>query len=210
MPAIKVLGISSSPRRDGNSDVLLREALAGAEAAGAEVEYVALRDAKIAPCVECNHCYRTGVCRVEDDYQPIFRKMIETDRLIFASPVFFMAVCAHAKALIDRCQCLWSRKYVLKQPLFPTVGRDRRALVIAVGGSRSRKMFDCIRFTMKYYLDVLDMKCAASLFVNRVDERGAVRRHPSAMSEAARLGRELADPSASPPKEPAEVELYSE
>ncbi|MCX7803759.1 MAG: flavodoxin family protein [Planctomycetota bacterium] len=210
MPAIKVIGISSSPRRDGNTEILLREALAAARASGAGVEYVALREKRIAPCVECNHCYRTGVCRVEDDFQQVFRGMIETDRLVFATPVFFMTVCAHAKAMIDRCQCLWSRKYVLKQPLFPTGGRDRRALVIAVGGSRSRKMFDCVRLTMKYYLDVLDMKCAANLFVNRADERGAVLRHPSAMAEAARLGRELADPDIPPPAETSEVELYSE
>ena len=79
MPALRVLGISSSPRADGNSDRLLREALRGAEEAGAETEYVTLRDKKIAPCVECNHCYKTGVCRVQDDYHLVFPKMIETE-----------------------------------------------------------------------------------------------------------------------------------
>ncbi|MHC4171301.1 MAG: flavodoxin family protein [Planctomycetota bacterium] len=66
---MKVLGISTSPRIKGNSDLLLREALAGAESAGAQVEYVNLRSYNIGPCIECNACLTTGQCRVQDDYQ---------------------------------------------------------------------------------------------------------------------------------------------
>jgi multimeric flavodoxin WrbA len=159
----KVLGISSSPRIEGNSDLLLRQALAGAEAAGAQTEYVRLAELNIAPCIECNSCYKTGRCRIDDDYQTLCSKMLETDHLIFATPIFFMTVCAQAKLLIDRCQCLWAHKYVLKQPLIETAGRDRRAMVIAVGGTKSKKMFESVRLTFKYYLDVLDMQYAANL-----------------------------------------------
>src|SRR4030042_367142 len=141
--ALKVIGISASPRRNGNSDLLLQQALAGAESAGAQTEYVRLADFKIAPCVECNSCYKTGVCVVKDDYQLISAKMLDADRIIFATPIFFMAVCAQAKALIDRCQCLWAHKYVLKKPIITAAGRDRRAMVIAVGGSKSTQMFEC-------------------------------------------------------------------
>ncbi len=203
---VKVLGISASPRLKGNSDLLLRQALAGAQAAGAEIEYIRLCDFKIAPCVECNACYKTGRCRVEDDYQLLSAKMLEADRLIFATPVFFMAVCAQAKMLIDRCQCLWAHKYVLKKPLLAK-GRDRRAMVIAVGGTKSRKMFESIRLTMKYYLDVMEMRYVANLFVNKVDEPGQIERHPSAMNEAFRLGRELAAADTSPPQKPIDIEL---
>jgi len=119
-----------------------------------------------------------------------------------------MAVCAQAKLLIDRCQCLWSRKYLLKQPLFAGGPRDRRALVIAVGGSKSRKMFECVRLTMRYYFDALEVREAADLFVNRVDGRGDVRRHPRALAEAFRLGEALVDPAAPAPAEPVVVELF--
>ena len=203
---LKVLGISASPRLKGNSDLLLRQALAGAQSAGAEIEYVRLCDFKIAPCVECDACHKTGRCRVEDDYQLLSTKMLEADRLIFATPIFFMAVCAQAKMLIDRCQCLWAHKYVLKKPLL-TTGRDRRAMVIAVGGTKSKKMFESIRLTMKYYLDVLEMRYVANLFVNKIDERGQIERHPSAMNEAFRLGRELAAADTSPPEKPVDIEL---
>ncbi|MHC4474419.1 MAG: flavodoxin family protein [Planctomycetota bacterium] len=203
---MKVIGISASPRMGGNSDTLLRQALAGAESAGAEAEYVRLCDYSIAPCVECNSCYKTGVCRVADDYQTLSAKMIEADRLIFATPIFFMSVCSQAKMLIDRCQCLWAHKYVLKEPLI-TSGRDRRAMVIAVGGTKSKKMFESIRLTMKYWLDVLDMHYVASLFVNNVDDLGDIKKHPAAIDEAFRLGKELATAATPPPEKPVNVEL---
>ena len=204
--SVKVLGISTSPRQNSNSDLLLRRALAGAESAGADIEYISLRNLDIAPCIECNSCYKKGACVVEDDYQMISAKMLESDRLIFATPIFFMAVCAQAKALIDRCQCLWAHKYVLKQPLI-TTGRDRRAMVIAVGGTKSKKMFDSIRLTAKYFLDVLDMNYAANLFVNKIDEPGQIKQHPSAMEEAFRLGRDLASTETPMPDKPVTVEL---
>jgi len=119
---MKVLGISTSPRIRGNSDLLLREALAGAESTGAQVEYVNLGSYKIGPCIECNACLTTGQCRVQDDYQSMLKKILDADRLVFATPVFFMSVCAQAKNLIDRGQCLWAHKYVLKKESL-TAGR---------------------------------------------------------------------------------------
>ncbi len=195
--SLKVLGISASPRVDGSSDLLLRQALAGAESAGASTEYVGLRDFKIAPCDESNACYATGKCIIEDDFQLILQKMLDADRLIFATPIFFMTVCAQAKLLIDRCQCLWARKYVLKKPLF-TATRDRRAVVIAVGGSKSKKMFDGLHLTMKYWLDVLEFNYVADLFFNQIEDSARIKQHPTALSDAYRLGRDLA--SAETPK----------
>jgi len=203
---VKVLGISASPRAEGNSDLLLRQALAGAESAGARVEYIRLSDLNIAPCIECNACYKTGNCSVEDDYQMLSSKMLETDHLIFATPVFFMTVCAQAKILIDRCQCLWAHKYMLKKPLITTGGGDRRAMVIAVGGSKSKNMFESVQLTMKYYLDVLDMHYAANLLVNNVEAAGQIQKHPSATKEAFRLGKALVT-SPAPPQEPVNIEL---
>jgi multimeric flavodoxin WrbA len=204
--AVKVLGISTSPRLKGNSDLLLREALSGTESAGAQIEYLRIADLNIAPCVECNACYSTGRCRVQDDYQQVLQKMLDADRLIFATPVFFMTVCAQAKILIDRGQCLWANRYVLKKPLFENGPRDRRALVIAVGGSKSKKQFDSIRLTMKSYFDALDVKYVANLFVSRVDVRGAITKHPSALKEAFRLGKELVTVE-TPPDNPVNVEM---
>ena len=203
---IKTLGISTSPRTNGNSDLLLREALAGAESAGAQIEYIRLSDLNIGPCIECNACYTTGTCQVQDDYQQLLKKILDVDRLIFASPVFFMTVCAQAKMLIDRGQCLWAHKYVLKKQLI-SKECDRRAMVIAVGGSKSKKQFESIRLTMKYYFDVLDINYAANLFINKVDDLSEIQKHPSALKEAFRLGKELIATNTPPPQNPVNVEL---
>lgn len=203
---IKVLGISTSPRIKGNSDLLLRRALTGAESAGADTEYASLHDYNINPCIECNACYTTGTCTVQDDYQQLLKKILDADRIIFATPIFFMTVCAQAKMLIDRCQCLWAYKYVLKKELI-TPSHDRRAMVIAVGGSRSKKQFECIRLTMKSYFDSLQVHYAANLFVNKIDALGDIEKHTSALNEAYRLGSLLAATDTPPPQKPIDIEL---
>ena len=203
---LKVLGISTSPRTKGNSDLLLRQALAGAESVGAQIEYIHLVDHNIGPCIECNACYTTGKCKLEDDYQQLLEKLIHTDRLIFATPIFFMTVCAQAKMLIDRGQCLWAHQYVLKKELFNSE-RDRRAMVIAVGGSKGIKQFDSIRRTMKAYFDALQIQYSAGLYVNQVDNRDDVEKHPSALKEAFRLGSVLADPEKPVQQKLIDIEL---
>ncbi len=203
---IKTLGISTSPRIKGNSDLLLREALAGAESAGAHIEYIHLSDYNIAPCIECNACYTTGTCAIQDDFQQLLKKMLDADRLIFATPIFFMTVCAQAKMLIDRGQCLWANKYILKKQLISTE-RDRRAMVIAVGGSKSTKQFESIRLTMKTYFDVLQINYVTNLFINKVDGLSEIQIHPSALKEAFRLGKELITAETPLPQKPINVEL---
>lgn len=203
---IKTLGISTSPRIKGNSDLLLREALAGAESAGAHIEYIHLSDYNIAPCIECNACYTTGACKIQDDFQQLLKKMLDADRLIFATPTFFMTVCAQAKMLIDRGQCRWANKYILKKQLISTK-RDRRAMLIAVGGSNSTKQFESILLTMKTYFDVLQINYVTNLFINRVNGLGEIQKHPSALKEAFRLGKELITAESPFPQKPINVEL---
>ncbi|HLB73730.1 MAG TPA: flavodoxin family protein [Sedimentisphaerales bacterium] len=204
---MKVLGISTSPRRNGNSETLLRRALAGAEAAGAEVDFIRLSDLTVGPCIECNSCYTTGVCALEDDYVEVLRRMLDADRLIFAMPVFFMSACAQAKMLIDRGQCLWAAKYILKKSPVGE-GEDRRAMVIAVGGSKSKKQFNCIRLMMKVYLDSLGVRYESNLFVNQVDETGDIEKHTAAMDQAFKLGSALALRQCIERDKPVDVELF--
>jgi multimeric flavodoxin WrbA len=205
--SLKVLGISTSPRREGNSDLLLRQALSGAQRAGAAVEYLWLCDYRIEGCRECYNCSGTGYCSTQDDYQPILDKMLEADRLIFATPVFFMTVSAQAKLLIDRGQCLWVRQAVLHQPLFEPK-RDRRGLLIAVGGSRSRKQFDCVRQPVQSCFKCLEVDYLGGLCINQVDEKGAILKRPDALDEAFRLGGLLAGADTPFPKRPIEIEMF--
>jgi multimeric flavodoxin WrbA len=204
---MKVLGISTSPRREGNSEALLCRALSGAQQAGCVTEYLRLCDYRIAGCSECYDCSATGECRIDDDYPPILDKMLAVDRLVFATPVFFMTVSAQAKLLIDRGQCLWVRKTVLHKPLFEP-SRDRRGLLIAVGGSKSRKQFDCVRQPIESFFDYLEVDCVGSLCINQVDEKGAIWKRPDALEQAFRLGAMLASSDESLVQKPVKMELF--
>lgn len=203
---LKTLGISTSPRLNGNTDLLLRQALCGAENAGSQIEYLRVCDYRLQGCNECGACSGTGSCVIDDDYNQIQAKMLAADRLIFAAPVFFMTVCAQAKLLIDRGQCLWARKAMLSRPLFEPK-RDRRGMIIAAGGSRSKKQFDCVRRPIASFFDCLEVTHVSSLFVNQVDDKGAVLKRPEALAEALRLGRELAGSEEPAPGKPVCVEL---
>ena len=131
---LKLLAIAGSPRCDGNTDLLLREVVRGAEGEGALVKAVFLRDLCIAPCRHCDGCLKTGRCVVDDDMQWIHTELRRADRLAVASPIFFMGLTAQTKAMIDRCQALWVMKYVLGLPVAANGGRERRG---GAGGSPS-------------------------------------------------------------------------
>lgn len=99
----KVLIVSSSPRKGGNSDLLCDQFLAGAQAAGHDVEKVFLRDKKINYCLGCGVCNNTHVCVQKDDMQPLLNKMVEADVIVLATPVYFYSMDGQLKTFIDRC-----------------------------------------------------------------------------------------------------------
>jgi len=99
---MKVLGIVCSPRKGGNTEILVKEALATAHEAGADTEMVLVSDKNIAPCDGCGSCFETSVCKIKDDMQPLYQQMEAADAIIFGTPVYFHNVTAQAKAIMDR------------------------------------------------------------------------------------------------------------
>ena len=189
--ALRVLGLAGSPRRQGNTELLLDRVLDGAASQGAETKKIVISRLKIAPCRECDRCFETGRCAVQDDYQLVYAKLIEAERIVFAVPIFFLGLSAQAKTLIDRCQCLWARKYVLKDPLPPTdTGLQRQGFLISTAGG-AKTSFDCAKRTMRAFLDTLDAQYGGELLFPGVDEKGAISSQPTALEEAFALGRSL-------------------
>jgi multimeric flavodoxin WrbA len=188
---MKVLGLFGSPRKGGNTEVLLEEALKGAEKEGAEVERLRLADFNIIPCRECLACYREGKCIILDDMQKIYPKLLEADIIILASPIFFYGVTAWAKALVDRCQALWARKYILKDASLGKEGRRRRGFFISTGGTKGEKVFEGAILTARYFFDVLNAEYAGELVFREVDAKGDILKHPEALEQAFEAGRRL-------------------
>lgn len=187
---MKVLGIFGSPRSGGNTETLLKEFLRGCRDAGAEVEEVFLRDLKISPCLEIYACRKDGRCPIRDDMQNLYGKIVDTEILALASPVFFYSVSAQAKAFIDRCQAFWSKKYLLQQSIAPGKG-PRKGVFISVGGSKGEKVFDGALMTMRYFFDSVDMIFYKSLLYRGIDGKGDILKHPAALGEAYALGKEV-------------------
>ena len=128
---MKVLGILGSPLRDGNTEILLKAFLEGAAAGGAAVEEIRLRELKISPCLEIYHCFKDGTCPIKDDMAGLYDKLVAADVVVLASPIFFYNVSAQAKAMIDRTQALWARRYILKKDFPP----GRQGILLAVGAA---------------------------------------------------------------------------
>jgi multimeric flavodoxin WrbA len=186
---LKVLGIMGSPRVKGNTDLLLDEALKGAQSQGAKIEKIIVDKLKIAPCKEYYGCLRDGNCVIRDDMDNIYPKLLEADRIIIASPMFFYGVTGQLKALIDRCQAIWARKYVLKQKLS---NKERTGAFIAVGATKGKQLFDGSILVVKYFYQAIEVSYVDELLIRGVDKKGEIKGQPTALSEAFELGKRLA------------------
>lgn len=104
----KVLILSGSPRRGGNSDILCDAFAKGATEVGHEVEKIRVAEKQIGYCRACYACRETGVCAIRDDMAELLQRMIDADVLVLASPVYFYSIDAQLKAVIDRTVARWT------------------------------------------------------------------------------------------------------
>ena len=190
---MKVIGIAGSPRRGGNTDLLLSEVMRGAASRGAEVKTIILNDLTIAPCQHCDACLEAGKCRVEDDMQMVYRELEQADRIVLASPIHFMSVTAQMKAMIDRCQALWARKYILKRPPLGSKPGKKQGLFISAGGRKAANLFEPVLATIKALFNTLDITYAGDLLFCGVDKKGAITEHPDALHQALLAGQKLVE-----------------
>lgn len=186
---MKILAIMGSPRIKGNTDLLLNEAVKGAESRGATVEKLIVDKLKITPCKEYNSCMKDGNCIIKDDMESLYPKLLAADGVIIASPMFFYGVPAQLKAFIDRSQALWARKHILKQTI-PEAGR--RGAFIAVGATSGEKLFEGSILTVKYFFQAIGVSYFGELLVRGVDNKGEIKDHPTALSDACELGKRIA------------------
>ena len=189
---MNVVGLSGSPRLGGNTGQLLYEVMRGAQSSGAETQVIEVAELDISGCLHCDSCLRTGECKINDDMRLVYEALSVADRVVIASPLHFMTVTAQLKAAIDRCQCLWARKYELALPPIEPA-KPRRGLFIAVGGRKGQSLFEPARATIKALFAVLDIKYAGELLFSGVDEAGAIRNLPGAMEQAFEAGRKLVE-----------------
>ncbi|MCK9318212.1 flavodoxin family protein [Methanoculleus sp.] len=191
---IDVLAFATSPRRHGNSEILLDWVLAAMEEQGAAVEKIVVAEADIRPCRGCNVCETLNRCVQHDYMDYVHDRIIAADCIILASPIYCMGLAAQAKALVDRAQVFRSRKYVLRLPVVPPERKGQRVgIFLSTAGQDWDNVFDAAIPAVKCFFHVVDIRNAdlRYLMVNNVDERGAIERHPTAKADAEALGREV-------------------
>ena len=99
---MKILGISGSPRENGNTERCLKMVLDQAQTLGAETELIRLNDKQIHGCRGCYGCVKNKACVVQDDFQEVFARMAAADGILFGSPVYHSSITPELKAVLDR------------------------------------------------------------------------------------------------------------
>ena len=186
---MRVLGINGSPRIGGNTDILLDKVLEGARIKGARTEKVVLNNLKFSPCQECENLRDDGSCTIEDDMQSLYKKIEEADRIILASPIFFGSLSAQTKMMIDRFQCAWRAKYILKKDIFK---RKRKGGFICVEGSTRKDFFDNAKSIVRNLFATIGVGYEEELFCSGVDEKGDILEYPEVLKKAFALGERIA------------------
>ena len=186
---MRILAISGSPRSGGNTDMLLDKALEGALEKGAETEKIIINDLNMRPCQECEKVKDDGTCKIEDDFQALYEKIKKADALILASPIFFGSLSAQTKIMIDRFQCFWRYRYILKKSAPEAL---KPGALILVEASKRNSFLLNAKSIVKNFFATAGIEYKDELFCAGIESKGTISEHPDLIARAFELGKKLA------------------
>lgn len=176
----KVLVISTSMRKGGNSDMLAREFARGAEESGNEAEVISLIDKEIAFCRGCLACQKTGRCVIHDDADVIAGKMLTADVIVFATPIYYYEMCGQMKTLLDRANPLYSLDYAFRDIYMLTAAAEDEENVPEKALSGLEGWIDCFE----------KARLAGSVFAGGVTDAGDIKGN-AVLDEAYEMGKKV-------------------
>jgi len=185
----RVLVLTASPRKNGNSTILALKAAEGVKAEGGEADVVPIGHLKIAPCNACNSCITKpeAGCVIKDDMQPLFQKIRNAQGIIFATPVYWFNMSAQMKLFIDRAYAIQDKG------CWAFTGKDVGVIltygdedIFASGGTNALRSFqDIFAFAQANFVGAV---------YGSADKAGAVRTNGKLLQKAYDLGRKLVNP----------------
>lgn len=176
----KVLIISTSPRKGGNSDTLSDAFFQGAQDAGHEVEKLSLHDKNIGFCKGCLSCQNTQRCVIHDDADTIVQKMLTAEVLVFATPIYYYGMCGQMKTLLDRAN-----------PLFPADYAFRDIYLLAAAAEEDEHTVDGAITGLTGWIDCFEKtRLAGTVFAGGVTAVGDIQEHP-ALQMAYEIGKNV-------------------
>ncbi len=179
-----ILSIVGSPRKGGNTEILVSRIAEGAASAGAAVETIHLGRLQIRECDGCHACWRGRPCSKNDDMRMIYEKIAACDTIVLGTPVYWYGPTALMKALIDRFvyfNCEANRPLV----------RGKRAVVAVVLEETYEETWRPVVEFFRKSLAYLEMDLAETIVVPGVGEKGAILGQSQRLEEARRLGGRL-------------------
>ncbi|NOZ64187.1 MAG: flavodoxin family protein [Caldiserica bacterium] len=185
---MKVLCLYGSPRKKGNTDILMDEFIQGIEEAGGKAEKIYLRELNISPCDSCGGCYKNGVCSKKDGMLYLHAKFMECEVLCLSAPVYFLSLPAQVKAVIDRCQVYWVKKYILGEQLRESRGKG---VFLSASGTKSDDVFYCAEKLARVFFNTLEYECVFSRFFGGMEKKGDIIREFEGRKEVKEFGKKL-------------------
>lgn len=178
---MKILGIVCSPRKEGNTAILVNEVLKEAEKYGSKIEILRIPEMNLLPCDGCESCHDTGKCRIDDDMQQIYEKLLDADGIILGSPVYFWSVSGQTKIFMDRT-------YALRYPHHRLKNKACGAVVIA----GRRGCMSALSLINNFFLGQ-DMLPVGIGIAGYGTEKGDILNDQRALNGAKSLGKQIVD-----------------
>lgn len=179
---MKILALLGSPRK-GNSEILLNKAIELCQRENHEIHLIKAFELNISDCTACDGCEDTGQCIISDDMDVVYPLLKQAHRIIIASPIFFFGIPGQLKLLIDRCQCFWYEKYILKKPI-PEEEFKRKALIMLVGGMKKGQIgVTCSEATLKAFLRTINVNEHNTISYLGYDEPGSILKNPNVLTD---------------------------
>jgi multimeric flavodoxin WrbA len=186
---VSIVGVSGSPRREGNSAIMLERILHGAERHGAHREGVLHPDRmRFRGCQNCGGCSETGSCVVSDDMDEAYRLLERSAIWVFASPIYFDMVSGQLKLLFDRLYCYWIRATVLKRPL---AGVRAAAIAIAYEADETPAYRDNAGILMGYVRRLGNFTATEILVGDALGRPGRAAEKAELLTRAEAIGETL-------------------
>ena len=188
-----ILGLQGSPRKKGNTNFLLSTFMTAAEKFGARTHVIDVTQKEIIPCKEYTVCEKKGYCPIEDDVKDeIYPLLREAELVVLATPIFFYNMTAQLKAVVDRCQMFWARKYKLK--LKDPGASMRRGFLLAVGATKGKNLFEGLNLTTQYFFDAIGAKFEDSLAYRGIEGPKDMAAHPTVIKDVEETAKRLLQP----------------
>ncbi len=188
-----VIGFQGSPRKKGNTSFLLTNFMQAVEKLGAQTRIIEVAQKNILPCREFVVCEKKGYCPIDDDVKSeIYPLIRQAEVIVLASPIFFFNMTAQLKAVVDRCQVFWARKYKLK--LTDPAKKTKRGFLLSVGASKGKSLFEGLQLTAQYFFDAIDARFEGSLTYRDIEGPKDMAQHPGVQADVAKAAAALIEP----------------